>query len=219
MSMLTNNVELYKKKAYVAYNATFGTAIAINTDPGAISATEGMLSIYNSASRTSGTENNTLIIPKYIKLVTVVVGASGTNFKIRLAQDVIKRWSSGGSALTTNQTYADTTTGFTRRTPKATIYFGDLTLAAASSEVQVGQVTFHSATAAQIAGDQYMIVFGDTQFGTSLVSATAAGTYTQSVSEVILGPGCSLIAQPWEASAATTAATFEVEIGYYEVKF
>jgi len=211
-------LDQYKKIFFVGYNTTFRTGLAINTDPGAIAATEGMLSIYNSASRTETKNSKTHIIPCYIKLVTKVVGASGTDFSIRLANDTAIRYSSGGSALTTNQTYVDTISSFSRRTSKATIYFGNLTLAAATSEKQVGQVTFHSATAAQIVGDQYLITFGNFQMPSALVSTSAAQTYSQSVMPVVLGPGTSLIAQPFSTSAATTEANFEVEIGYYEVE-
>jgi hypothetical protein len=195
-------------------NGTFRTGIAINADPGAIAATEGMLCITNSATATS--LPNTGIVPAYIKLVTKVVGASGTDFSIRFATDTADRYSSGGSTLTGNQTYVGSQV--TRRTSKATIKFGDLTLAAATAEKAAGQVTFHSATAAQIVGDQYLITFGNYQMPSALISASAAQTYSQAVSPVIIDRGACLIAQPFSTSAASTAANFEVEVGYYEVK-
>lgn len=206
-------LELYKRVQYVAYNTTFRTGIDLNADPTAIAATEGMLSIYN-----SDTTGNTIIVPQYMKLVTKTAAGSGTDFSIRFANDVIERYSSGGSALTMNETYVDNATSFTRRTPKAEIYFGDLTLAAASSEKQVGQATFHSATASQIVGDQFVVAFGEALPGAMLISASAAARYTEVVPLTPIGPGCSLIAQPFETSAATTEANFEVEISFFEIK-
>lgn len=213
LEIMNSRFDDYKKLPFVAVNGTFRTGIAINTDPGAIAATEGMLSIYNSA--TASSLPNTKIVPAYIKLVTKVVAASGTDFSIKLAVDTANRYSSGGTALTGNQTLVGS--AVTRRTTKATIYFGDLTLAAATSEKTVGQVTFHSATASQIVGDQFLITFGNYAMPSALISASAAQTYSQSVMPVVLEYGSCLIAQPFETSAATTAANFEVEIGYYEL--
>jgi hypothetical protein len=210
--------EEQRRKYYVAHNATFRTGLNINADPGAIAATEGMMSVYNSASRTSGSNKNTLIVPQYLKLVTKVVGASGTDFSIRIANDNTNRYSSGGASLTVSETYVDTFTSFARRTSKATVKFGDLTLAAASSEKQVGQVTLHSATAAQVVGDQYLIVWGDPTIHSALLSASAAQSYTQNVQQIVIAPGCSMILQPFSTSAASTAAQFEVEFGFLEIK-
>lgn len=198
---------------YAAMNPTFRTGIDINADPGAIAATEGMMTIFNSGVNRLGP--NAIIIPQYLKLVTKVKGASGTDFSIRLATDLVNRYSSGGSQLTGNETYA--AKSLTRRTSRATIYFGDLTLAAATSEKIVGQVTFHSATTSQIVGDRYMIRFGDPDLPSALVSAAAAQTQIETVQPVVLRPGGCLILQPFSTSAASTAAQFEVELGYMEI--
>jgi hypothetical protein len=205
-----------RDKFFVAANPTYGTAVAINADPGAIAATEGMLSIYNAA--TTSSNPNTIIVPQYIKLVNHVIGASGTNFTLKFSTDTANRYSSGGSTLTGNSTWAKT--GLTRKTSGATIKFGDLTLAAATSEAQVGQVTIHWKTIAQSVGDIYLITFGDTATNSALVSAAAATaqTYHHSLQQVFLGRGASLICQPVSASAASTAATFLVEVGYLELK-
>ncbi len=216
--LIAHGYEQFKRISYVAANGTFRTGIAINADPAAIAATEGMMSIYNSASRLSGSNNNTIIIPQYLKMVTKVVGASGTDFSLRFATDVINRWSSGGSALTGRETYVDTISSFTRRTSKATIKFGDLTLAAVSSEVQVGQVTLHAATAAQVVGDQFLITWGDFVAPQALLSPSAAQSFSHSVQQCAIGSGSSLIIQPFSTSAASTAANFEVEFGYKEIK-
>lgn len=216
--LVSGQMDAFNRDNFVANNATFGTAIAINADPGAIAATEGTLSLYNSASRTGTTGKNTIIIPQYIKMFCNVVPASGTTLRVRFAVDVIKRYSSGGGALTVNETYSDTTTGFARHTGYGQVYFGDLTLAAASSEVQVGQHLLHSATAAGIIGDQYLFVFDEPRNSNALMSASAAQASTHNNQFVALGPGCSLIMQVVSASAASTAGTYEVEVGWREIK-
>lgn len=215
---ITQNADQFKRTNYVAMNATFGTAIAINADPGAIAATEGTLSIHNSASRTGDSTRNTIIVPQYIRLICTVIPASGTTLLFRFANDVINRYSSGGSTLTPTETYVDTTTSFARRTSKATIKFGDLTLAAASSEKQVGQAQMHSATVSGVIGDQYLITFGDYGNSNALMSASAAQAYTHNCQKIYLGPGTSLIMQTVSASAATTAGQYYVEVGYQEIK-
>jgi len=216
--MLTSNLEVFKENFFVAHNATFKTAVAINATPTAISATEGMLSLYNSASRTGASDRNVLVIPLYIKLIAGTAATSGTDFSTRVAVDVIDRYSTGGSALTVSSTYVDTLSSWTRRTAKSTVYFGDLTLAAASSEKQVGQQHWHIAsTAAQVAGDEFLLTFGDFQGPSALISSSAAQKYHQVCTPVILAPGTSMIMQPFE-TAATGAAAFEIEMGIVEIK-
>jgi len=218
VDLLTAGVEQYKRVFYVANNPTFRTGIDINADPTALAATEGMFSVYNSASRTSGSNKNTLIVPIYLKLVVKTAAGSGTDFSMRIANDTQDRYSSGGTTLTGNETYADTLSGFSRRTSKATINFGDLTLAAASSEKQIGQVTWHSATTSGIAGNQFYLTWGNFQQNMGLVAAAAIQMNTQCVMPTVIGPGCTMIIQPFETSAATTEANFEVEFGYAEIK-
>lgn len=218
LNLLFAGVEKYKRVFYIANNPTFRTGLDINADPGAISATEGMMCIHNSSSRTGNSGKNTLIIPMYLKLVVKTAAGSGTDFSIRMANDNKDRYASGGTDLPPNELYVDTFSGFTRRTSKAEIKFGDLTLETAGSEKQVGQATFHSLTTSGIVGNQYLITWGNMVMSSALISATLAQTYHQAVMPIIIAPGCSLILQPFETSAATTEANFEVEFGYAEIK-
>lgn len=215
--MLSTSMEIYQKNFYVAHNATFKTAVAINATPTAIAATEGMLSIYNSASRTGSTNRNVLVVPLYIKLVCGTIAASGTDFSTRVAVDVIDRYSTGGAALTVSSCFVDTLSSWTRETAVSTVKFGDLTLAAASSEKQVGQQQWHGSGISQTAGDQFLLTFGEFQGASALISSTAVQQFYQVCTPVILAPGTSMIMQPFE-TAATGAATFEVEIGIVEIK-
>jgi len=216
MTEITKNAEQFKRTNYVAMNPTFGTDIPIITSPNAIEALEGCLSIFNSA--TASSNPNTIIIPQYVRLICTVVPASGTTLLFRLANDVKHRWSSGGTKLVPTETFVDTASGFARRTSKATIYFGDLTLSAASSEKQVGQAQFHSATLAGVIGDQYLFTFGDYGNTNAPMPASGAMSYTHNCQKIYLGPGTSLIMQPLSASAAATAGEYYVEVGYQEIK-
>ena len=220
LQMYTNEFELYKDKFYVASNPTYRTAIAINADPTAIAATEGCFSLFNTAVRTAATSSNpnTVIIPLYIKMYCTVAAASATDWSFRLALDVKERYSSGGTALTVKNTFVDTLTSFTAKTAKGEAYFGNLTLVAAGTESQVGNAKFHSATAGALVGDEYLITFGDWGGSSALLSASAAQSYHHANSPVFIGPGCSLIMQPFGTSAATTAAQFEVECSWIEAR-
>lgn len=216
LNLLANHGSSRKRKSYVAMNGTFGTDIAINADPGAIAATEAMIVLDNSTTRTASTNKNVILVPRYIKLICTVSASSGTNFGLLFKTDVINRYSSGGSELTPYVTEADTSTGWSRRDPLGKCYFGDITAAAESSAVGVGQSWLRTDTAGPLVDDKYLIVFGDP------VADHAGTAATQSfvkdvISPVYIGPGCSLVVHPWSASAASTAAEFFVEIGWDEL--
>ena len=205
-----------KEKTFVAVNPTFGTDIAINADPGAIAATEAMLVLQNTASRSGVTNKNVIVVPKYIKLICTVSGASGTDFGVLLKTDTVNRYSSGGTELVGRSTYVDTTNSFARESPLAECYFGDITATAETSAVMVGQTWFRTDTAGALADDKYLIVFGESK---AFHDGTAA---TQSMvvdcqDDIYLGPGCSLVIHPWSASAASTAAEFFVQVGWIEL--
>ena len=218
--MLSNGADFWQRKFYVGSN-TVGTAIATNTDPIAIAATEGMLSIYNSASTTGDDNRNTIIMPLYIKLVCTVINASSTDFSMRVATDTIQRYSTGGTQLTMNSTFVNSdTAGAARPTAVGEVYFGDLTLAAVSSEAQIGQVVVRAGGSAQgqVVGDEYLIGFGNYQnSGNTTLSAAASKSMTKNLSPVFLGPGSSLIVQPLATAGAATGASFNVEVGVIEL--
>jgi len=216
--MLSNGADFWQRKYYVGNN-TFGTGININANPTAIAATEGALSIYNSASYTGGDNKNCIIMPLYLKLV-VATATDGTDLSFKFSTDVIERYSTGGTALTMNSTFVHAnTTDNARPTAVSEVYFGDLTFAAASSEKQVGDVQIRPASSAagSVVGDEIMILFGGYgQTSETTVTAAAQKHMSKTLPPIFLGPGSSLIAQPF-STGATTATNFYVECGVIEL--
>jgi hypothetical protein len=211
LEYIAQNGDALKKSVFVASNPTFGTGIALNANPTAIAATEGSLVIANEASRSSA--ENHEIVPLYIKLICTAAGTGATSIKTVLKLDNIDRYSSGGTELTPKTTSYDTSDNYADRTPKGAAYFGDLTLAAASSEKQVSAELLKTASAPCLAvGDVFTIHFGGDGVG---AHPDGDDHMHFSAPPVWIGPGCSLIMQMLNASQSA-AASFEVEIGWIE---
>ena len=226
--MLSNASDFWQRKYYVGNNPTYRTAIATNTDPTAIAATEGMFHLHNSASSDGGDNRNVIICPLYLKLFCTVANASGTDFSIKVSTDVIERHTdTTGTQLTMNSTFVHSdTTDRPRPTAVAEAWFGDLTLIAASSEKQVGDVIVRppGSAAAQVIGDEILIAFGSYGQTANVGNTAPATTFTnnaknflKSLPPVFLGPGSSLIMQPFSTAGAATGASWYVELGVVEL--
>lgn len=193
-------------------------ATAINADPTAWADTEVCMSVYNSGLSSAG--SHVYIIPDFLKLQCTVVGDDSTDFYLRFVLDNKDRYSSGGTALTSKSTSIDLRTGYTNRTPKATIYFGDITANAASAEQDIDTVLVKlvAAEQAQEVGDVFYFKFGAApQALGGMLQGTAPGFYMYPLPPVWIGRGCSMVVRPFETAAATTAAQFRISFGYYEV--
>jgi hypothetical protein len=192
-------------------------ATAINADPTAYTATEAMMTIFNSASTT--TEKGFYIIPDYIQLECTVAAASATDFRIVAYLDDTNRYSSGGTVLT--HTVTTPHLAVTDNTPKCTAYIGDVTAAAVSDEVFVFERQLHhvaSATANET-GDVYNIRFANGAESGGSYDASVESERTVVVPPVYIPPGYTLVLHPIATSAASTAAEFKVEFGYYQSGF
>ena len=201
---MARSVDFIKRVVYRASNATPGTGIVSKSAATTYSATAGLCTIYNSASRTSGDCH--IIVPRRIRITATTANTDATNFRLVGNIDNIDRYSSGGTALTENASYVDTTTNFAYRTPKATVTFGELTLAAESNAKRVFNT--YMSEAVLTADESLELVFNNEIASSSI-------TNIKVVSEVAIGPGCSLTIH--EVAAAQSAdAAFEVEIEWEE---
>jgi hypothetical protein len=209
----SGNYDVYKNKMFVARSAV-GTDIATNADPTAYAATEGMMTVYNSA--TAAAKPNTVIIPAFLRLVPSVVTASGTTFDVKFSLDAKDRYTSGGTTLTGSPTLISTTK--TALVSKATINFGDIVMPAASSEKVMEEVKVHAATAGQIIGDEYLFTWGDYGGSSALKSASAIQSYHWGLPLMYIERGCSMYLQLLVTSGATTGASFRVTFGYFEAQ-
>ena len=218
LSFLANQGSSRRRKSYVASNATLTVAgdIAINADPTAVAATEAMIVLQNSASRTGTANKNTIIVPRYIKLTCSVTAASGTDFAMFFKKDIIERYASGGTELVGYGTYADTSSSWTERDPLGECYFGDITAKAESAAKVVGTSWIRTDTAGPLADDKYLIVFGEPD-AAHVGTAATQSLVKDFVSPIYLGPGTSLVVHPLITAAASTAAEFYVEIGWDEL--
>jgi hypothetical protein len=206
----------YRESYFTAKNPTFGTAIAINADPTAIAATEAMAVLYNGAD--PETQGSVWMIPDFLRLTCRVAPASSTDFRLRFATDKINRLSSGGTTLVSKSVSVGR--NLTDRTPYTVATFGDVTTAAASSEKEIDniQLTGIASATALTPGDVLTIHFGGGGIsgGTVGIKTATEGHYHFNVAPMFIGAGCSLLIQPFATSAASTAAQFEVCLGYYE---
>jgi len=219
IQLLTDSLERYKGKFFSSHTVS-GTAVSgaatSSTDPPP--ATTGLISIYNTASRTGSSGQNTIIIPLYIRIKINTVGTAGSASKLILSKDTIKRYSSGGTALTTNQTRAGMAKSgaVDPTTAKAEIYTGALVLAAASASYQVGRADIHPSGTSFFAGDIIELQFGDFGRGNNLMP-TKPAKYSFGMTPVFLEPTTSLIIQTVIAGQ-TAASWYDVEVGHVEIK-
>lgn len=208
-------LDVQKRQHFVAINTTFGTSLGLNATPTALSDTEAMIILDNSAVRTTSPTNNIIVVPKSIKMWCDSTATSAADFGIAVKQDVINRWSSGGILLVSRSTYSDTTTSFSRRAAVGKAYFGDLTATAASSAVVTGQDWPHLLTNGPVDGASYTWVFEDSPGG-GLNTAATLKQYQGSLPIQYIGPGCSMVIQPFMASASA-GGNFHCQVEWEEI--
>src|SRR3990167_3893966 len=196
----------YSESDFVARNATVGTGITTADTVNTFSSSAAMMTIFNSGTVSSG--NNQIIVPVYLKLTAKTANTTASDFRIVGVLDKIDRYSSGGTALTSVSTAIDTRSGYTARTPKATIYFGELTLAATSAAKRI--FTAQMSEAVLVKRESMEIWFGGAPAGASGI------TNVRSVPPIWIGRGCTLSLHEL-ANAQTADAEFEVEFCYMEV--
>ena len=212
-----------KKKFFsVLSNEETATGIACDASPVSYEANEAFIVIANAITRGESTNGNVIVVPQTVKLTNTAVGTNGIDTRIVWAVDVIDRWSSGGTSLTTlaANTYVDTYSDFSLVTTCAQIHAGDLILADASDDNFLGASIFRTSigTVNAILGDQFSTHFGGDGAGGAQVGASSLGTikvhdYQQ---EVYLGPGTCLVGH-MVCKAMSAAASFLVEAQWTEL--
>ena len=204
--MAADSLDKLSQSFFSAGNPTPGTGIASTDAPTSFSATVGLINIYNAADPANGEHHR--VIPIGICLRALAVNTGATSFVLIGYEDNINRYSSGGTALTENNLYMTSQTGWTTRTAKAAVHFGVLTLAAASASVkkvfnqQISDVIY-------AADDTVMIWFGEGATGEN-------GNRNNIVlPPIYLGPGGNLSIHELAASQSADPG-FEVDIWWAE---
>lgn len=196
-------------------NPTIGTGI-IHALTTAWSATAAIFCLRNTDS-----EGAKRIYPSFFRLhtgSTAIAMTAATSIEFAITIDSTNRYSSGGTAITPvcpNMDSAQATI--------ANLTFGAVVLAAASGSVrQVARGAFpRRAAPALVTGDQLHWKFGSEVAGQLAVAgsatpATAPAYMFAPMPPIIIGGGDSLNFHLWYPSGATTAPTYEFELGWWE---
>lgn len=191
--------------SFISVNPTPGTGIVSASAPTSFSQTTPYLVIYNGGSTAS-------IYLAYIRLLDTSVSTGGTGIQFTQGIDPsINRYSSGGTALVTQNTNANST-----NTSGAVIHAGAVTAAAASASVRnLGNSQFRPVI--DVAGDIYEFQYGQaapTANGHEMGS-TGVGHFILNFPAVVINPNSSYYLNLWKASMSG-GVTFEVHVGWYE---
>ena len=204
-----------RESLFYVTNGTANTGIVITSLASSFAATKGFLNVYNSASATASPGQNQWIIPIFLRMRATRANTGASRFTVIGSLDNKDRYSSGGSGLSTLVVVPalDTATGYASRAAKATIKFGSLTLAAASTSVK-RVMNMQLTTNVAAAHDTLEIWFGPA-FGPSTF---ASGKHTVRYASMIwIGRGCSLALHNTTAGNQSQDIKPEVEFYYAEM--
>ena len=199
----------------VATNATIGTGI-IHALTTAFSATAALFCLRN-----TDAEGGQRIYLDYVRLTTgatAIAMTAATSIEAAVTIDNTNRYSSGGTAITPANVNMDSS-----RATIAALNFGAVVLTAASGSVrQVARAAVpRRAAPALVTGDQILFNFGQMDSPTlgvvgAAAPATAAANFYVPMPPVVIGGGDSINFHLWYPAGATTAPTYEFDIGWWE---
>jgi len=201
---------------FTGRNPTIGTGI-IHALTTAWSATAALFCLRNTDS-----EGAKRIYLDYVKLITGATAISmtaATSIEAAVTIDNTNRYASGGTAITPTCPNMDSA-----QATIANLNFGAVVLSAASGSVRIaGRSAFaRRAAPALVTGDQLLWRFGDPlspqemQVVGAAAPATAPAHMGAMMPPVIIGGGDSINFHLWYPAGATTAPTYEFEIGWWE---
>ena len=200
---------------FKAVNATIGTGI-IHALTAAWSATAALFCLRN-----TDAEGAKRLYLDYVRLVTgaTAIGmTAATSIEVAVTLDNTNRHSSGGTLITPANANMDSATASI-----ASLNFGPEVLSAASGSVrQIARAAFaRRAAPAMVTGDQFLFDFGDVtgqsiSVAGSATPATAPSAFSVHMGPAVIGGGDSLNFHLWYPAGATTAPTYEFEIGWWE---
>lgn len=200
---------------FKATNATIGTGI-IHALTSSFSSTAAVFCLRN-----TDAEGAKRIYLDYVRLITgatAIAMTAATSIEMAITLDNTNRHSSGGTAITPVNANMDSSTATI-----AALNFGAevLTAASGSARTVARQAFARRAAPAMVTGDQFLWDFGVVGAQTLAVAgsatpATAPTSFGAVVSPCIIGGGDSLNFHLWYPSGATTAPTYEFEIGWWE---
>ena len=193
---------------YVAQNAIMGTNLTGHVAPAYADAGIGTKSIIHFFN--GGTKD---VYLDYLSLTTVVANASATavGFSAWTDQKGSSSHTSGGTAITTiTNTRSDST-----NTTGITLVAGVCVTAPTTNVHRVLQRLVKPYIG--VALDSYTFAFGNSAFLPTGIALVTAVTHTVTgCPPVVVGPGCNWMFAQLGPSGASTAMTFNFELGFWE---
>ena len=202
----------FSESIFCAVNPTPGTGIVCNPTATTFSKTAGLMNIYNSAKASAAkadirSNNNQWIVPICLRLTATQTNTAASVFRLVGVLDGSDRYTSGGTNLSITSTSVDTRTGYSSRTPKADIDFGNLVLVTSDTKH-----VFNTIVAQNIlnAGETIEVWFGE---GPN----TSQTNLVKVVPPVWIGRESSLAIHE-VVTGQTDDAAFEVEFWFAEIQ-
>lgn len=200
---------------FKATNATPGTGI-IHALTTTFSSTAALFCLRN-----TDAEGGKRLYLDFVRLTTgatAIAMTAATSIETAVTVDNTNRFSSGGTAITPVNSNMDSAQGSI-----ANLNFGAVVLTAASGSVRLlARSAFpRRAAPALVTGDQLMWDFGvvgapSVSVAGSATPATAPSQFYMPMGPAVIGGGDSLNFHLWYPAGATTAPTYEFEVGWWE---
>ncbi len=189
-------------------NPTLGTAITLHAAPAiADTDTKSIIHLFNPTTSTVS------LYIDFIWMKQTVVNASSTasDYLVYIDNGGVTARASGGSAITPTNTRTSTVAN----SSAATVYAGAV-VTNATTGTKIAQRTVRPVIS--VAEDQYVFYFGDTMQLPSSLALTGTSWTSAAVGwpPVVIDPGGNFKFVQTGPSGATTAATMEFEMGWWE---
>lgn len=198
---------------YRATTPTWGTGIAISSAARASFLATECTALFRNTAGAGGK----YVVPLWVRMIMTGTGTAGTNCNFGLTTDVINRYSSGGTTLTSTLG-ANSAKSDASDTPVCTAYAGAITALAASNPRQMGRAIAlqRAAAPAFVAGDEILVTFGSAESCPPQVLAATASRYVVPFAPVAIAPGHSALLHYW-STLQSAAPTAEYEMAWLEL--
>ena len=200
---------------FTARNPTPGTGIASKDAAIARDPLVANMTLFNDSKDNSSFDPR-IIIPVRLRIEARSVNTTASDLFAAFYTDEVVRRASGGTAITEVPSVNSAEVGYATPTSAATIYFGEIVCAAASTEVK--HFTEEISTTILKADDTFDFWFGDAP---GLVNQVGATGYKETTTWVVpplwILPGASMLFQSWGTAQAADPA-FAFEFSYLDHK-
>jgi len=185
---------------FMALTPTPGTGIIGTINIAAITDISPTMVVYNGSTYK-------YLYPQFLNLHETVVSTTGARVQFTFYVDNVNRWTSGGTALTINNTNSGSTLS-----SGAVINVGAIVSPAASAKKLIDHVVFRGTI--DVVEDQYEFVFGSVGSGLGTGSrAATVSDFSKTLPPVAIAPGHSMVMHQWAGSQAN-APTYEYRLGF-----